>query len=143
MLGFSTSLRWKRLTFSTSLRASLGNYAYNATAANNGALETMKYAVSQLYNLSTSYLDTGFKTRQIYSDYYVENASFLKMDNLILGYDFGRLFHDTVGLNLSFMVQNVFTITNYTGVDPEISGGIDQSFYPRPRIFSLSVGLTF
>ena len=103
----------------------------------------MKYAVSQRYNLSTSYLDTGVKTRQIYSDYYVENASFLKMDNLILGYDFGRLFHDTVGLNLSFMVQNVFTITNYTGVDPEISGGIDQSFYPRPRIFSLSVGLTF
>ena len=143
LLGFSTSVRWKRLTLSTSLRASFGNYAYNATAANNGALETMKYAVPQLYNLSTSYLKTGFKTRQIYSDYYVENASFLKMDNLILSYDFGRLFRDTMGLNLSFMVQNVFTVTNYTGVDPEISGGIDQNFYPRPRIFSLSVGLTF
>lgn len=143
LVGFSTSVRWKRLTLSTSLRASFGNYAYNATAANNGALETMKYAVPQLYNLSTSYLKTGFTTRQIYSDYYVENASFLKMDNLILSYDFGRLFRDTMGLNLSFMVQNVFTVTNYTGVDPEISGGIDQNFYPRPRIFSLSVGLTF
>lgn len=143
MLGLSTSLRWKRLTLSTSLRASIGNYAYNATASNNGATETMKYADDCLYNLSASYLKTGFSTRQIYSDYYVENASFLKMDNLIIGYDFGKVFRNTVGLNLSFMIQNVFTITKYSGVDPEISGGIDQSFYPRPRIFSLSIGLNF
>ena len=142
MFGLSTSLRWKNLTLSTALRANVGNYAYNATAANNGALETLKYADNALYNLSTSYIETGFRTRQIYSDHYVENASFLKMDNLILNYDFGRI-KDTVGLNLSFMVQNVFTITKYSGVDPEIYLGVDQNFYPRPRIYSLGIGLTF
>ena len=142
MLGLSTSVRWRNLTLSTALRANIGNYAYNATAANNGALETLKYADDALYNLSTSYLETGFRTRQIYSDHYVENASFLKMDNLILNYDFGRI-KDVVGLNLSFMVQNVFTITKYSGVDPEIYLGIDQNFYPRPRIYSLGIGLTF
>ena len=142
MLGFSTSVRWRNLTLSTSLRANIGNYAYNATAANNGALETLKYADEALYNLSTSYLGTGFQTRQIYSDHYVENASFLKMDNLILNYDFGKI-KDIVGLNLSFMAQNVFTITKYSGVDPEIYLGVDQNFYPRPRIYSLGIGLTF
>lgn len=142
MLGLSTSLRWKNLTLSTSLRANIGNYAYNATAANTGALETLKYADDALYNLSSSYLQTGFRTRQIYSDHYVENASFLKMDNLIIGYDFGRI-KDVVGLNVSFMVQNVFTITKYSGVDPEIYLGVDQNFYPRPRIYSLGIGLTF
>ncbi len=142
MFGLSTSLRWKNLTLSTALRTNVGNYAYNATAANNGALETLKYADNALYNLSTSYIETGFRTRQIYSDHYVENASFLKMDNLILNYDFGRI-KDTVGLNLSFMVQNVFTITKYSGVDPEIYLGVDQNFYPRPRIYSLGIGLTF
>lgn len=142
MLGLSTSIRWRNLTLSTALRANIGNYAYNATAANNGALETLKYADDALYNLSTSYLQTGFRTRQIYSDHYVENASFLKMDNIILNYDFGRI-KDVVGLNVSFMVQNVFTITKYSGVDPEIYLGVDQNFYPRPRIWSLGIGLTF
>ena len=142
MLGFSTSVRWKNLTLSTSLRANIGNYAYNATAANNGALETMKYVDDALFNLSTSYLDTGFRTRQLLSDYYVENASFLKMDNLTLNYNFGKI-KDTVGLNLSFMIQNVFTITKYSGIDPEIYLGVDQNFYPRPRIYSLGIGLTF
>ena len=142
MFGLSTSLRWKKLTLSTALRANVGNYAYNATASNNGALETLKYADNALYNLSTSYLETGFKTRQILSDHYVENASFLKMDNIILGYDFGKI-KDKVGLNVSFMVQNVFTITKYFGVDPEIYLGIDQNFYPRPRIYSLGIGLNF
>ena len=143
MFSLSTSVSWKRLTLSTSLRASLGNYVYNATASNNGALETMKYADDCLYNLSASYLETGFTTRQHYSDHYVENASYIKMDNLILSYDFGKIFRDTTRLSLSLMCQNVFTVTRYSGVDPEISWGMDQSFYPRPRIFSLSIGLNF
>ena len=103
----------------------------------------MKYADDCLYNLSASYLETGFKTRQHFSDHYVENASFIKMDNLILSYDFGKLVRNTFGLSVSLMCQNVFTITKYSGVDPEISWGMDQSFYPRPRIFSLSLGFTF
>lgn len=142
ILGFNTSVSWKRLSVSATFRANIGNYVYNAMAVNTGATETMKYSAPQLNNLSASYLKTGFTTRQFWSDYYVENASFLKMDNLTVSYDFGHL-ANKVGLQLSLMMQNVFTLTKYTGVDPEISNGFDSSFYPRPRIVSLSLGLNF
>ncbi len=142
IFGFNTSVSWKKLSVSATFRANVGNYVYNAMAMNTGATETMKYSAPQLSNLSSSYLKTGFTARQFWSDYYVENASFLKMDNLTVSYDFGRI-KDMMGLQLSLMMQNVFTITKYTGVDPEISNGFDSSFYPRPRIVSLSLGLNF
>ena len=112
-------------------------------AVNTGALETMKYSAPQLSNLHASYRDTQFKQRQFFSDYYVENASFLKMDNLTVSYDFGRFCSNAIGVRASVMMQNVFTLTNYSGVDPEIPNGFDSSFYPRPRIVSLSLGLDF
>ena len=109
---------------------------------NSGALGTITWASSQILNLSSSYLDTHFQDRQQLSDYYLENASFLKMDNISLSYNFGRL-ADLFSMNATFMVQNVFTITKYTGVDPEVPNGMDSSFYPRPRTFSLSLGFDF
>jgi iron complex outermembrane receptor protein len=102
----------------------------------------MSYNSYQLNNLNKSFLETGFQSRQYLSDYYVENASFLKMDNLTLNYNYGMI-ANKFNLNISAMVQNVFTITKYTGVDPEIPNGMDNSFYPRPRIFSLSLDLQF
>lgn len=143
LLGLNTSLSWKSLTISATFRASIGNYAYNAMAVNTGALETMKYSAPQLSNLHASYRDTQFKQRQFFSDYYVENASFLKMDNLTVSYDFGRFCSKAIGVRASVMMQNVFTLTNYSGVDPEIPNGFDSSFYPRPKIVSLSLGLDF
>lgn len=142
ILGFSTSVRYKKFTLSTSLRANIGNYLYNGMAMNTGAWETMSYNDYQLNRLNASYLKTGFQTRQHESDLYVENASFLKMDNIQLSYNFGKI-TKWCSLNVSAMVQNVFTITNYTGVDPECSSGIDMTVYPRPRIYSLTVGLDF
>lgn len=142
ILGLSTSLRYKKWTLSTSLRANIGNYVYNAMAMNTGAWETVSYNGYQLNNLNSSYLETGFSMRQHYSDHYVENASFLKMDNLQLSYDFGTVWRG-LGLQLSANVQNVFTITNYSGIDPEVSGGIDSNVYPRPRTYSMTVGLNF
>lgn len=142
ILGFTTSIRWKKLTLSTSLRANIGNYVYNGMAMNTGAFNTVSYNAYQLNNLNRSYLKTGFTSRQYLSDYYVENASFLKMDNLILTYNIGNI-AKWCRMNVSAMVQNVFTITKYSGVDPEVPGGIDSSFYPRPRIYSLSVGFEF
>lgn len=142
IMGFSLNLRWKKLTLGTSLRSNIGNYVYNGTAMNTGALETIKYNESQLNNMGRSYLATGFAKRQTYSDYYVENASFLKMDNVTLGYNFGKV-ADVVNINASFMVQNVFTVTNYSGVDPEVPKGVDMDFYPRPKIYSLSLGFEF
>lgn len=142
ILGFSTSLRYKKWTAGTSLRANIGNYVYNGMAMNTGALGTLTYNTAQLNNLHKSYLDTEFKSRQYLSDYYVENASFLKMDNVSLNYNFGKL-TSFMSLNATAMVQNVFTVTKYTGVDPEVPQGMDSSFYPRPRVFSLSLGLEF
>ncbi len=142
LMGFNTSLTWKALTVSAAFRASIGNYVYNAMAVNTGALETMKYSAPQLNNLHSSYLQTGFQARQFYSDYYVENASFLKMDNLSVSYNFGKI-NNVCGLRVSALLQNVFTLTKYSGVDPEVPNGFDSSFYPRPRIFSLSLGLEF
>lgn len=142
MLGFSANLRFKQWSLGTSLRANLGNYVFNGMAMNTGALRTMSYNSQQLNNLNSSYLDTRFTQRQYLSDYYLENASFLKMDNVTLGYNFGRI-ADVFNLNATFMVQNVFTVTNYSGVDPEVQSGVDVTFYPRPRIFSLSLGFEF
>lgn len=142
ILGFSTSVRYKKFTLSTSLRANIGNYLYNGMAMNTGAWETMSYNDYQLNRLHSSYMKTGFQIRQYESDYYVENASFLKMDNLQLSYNFGKI-SKWVSLNVSAMVQNVFTVTKYTGVDPECQGGIDMTAYPRPRVYSLTIGLDF
>jgi len=84
---------------------------------------------------------TGNGSNDLLSDYYLYNASFLKMDNAHLGYNFGKLFKNTTDLRVSFNVQNVFTITKYPGVDPEVSTGIDNNFYPRPRTFVLGLNL--
>lgn len=142
IFGFSTSLRYKNWNLGMGFRANVGNYVYNGMAMNTGAWSTVSYNSYQLNNLNRNYLETGFKNRQYLSDYYVENASFLKMDNLTLSYNFGRI-GKWLSLNMSAMVQNVFCITKYTGVDPEVPNGMDASFYPRPRTFSLSLGLEF
>lgn len=142
IFGLTTSFRYKKWNLGMSFRANTGNYVYNGMAMNTGAWSTVSYNSYQLNNLSNSFMDTGFKNRQYLSDYYVENASFLKMDNLTLGYNFGRI-SNLFNLNVSAMVQNVFCITGYSGIDPEVPNGIDVSFYPRPRTYSLSLGLEF
>lgn len=142
IFGFSTSVNYKKWTLSTSLRANVGNYVYDGMAMNTGAMGTMSYNSYQLNNLHSSYLETGFQSRQHLSDYYVKNGSFLKMDNLSLSYNFGRV-APWLSMNAGIMMQNVFCITKYSGVDPEIPSGMDASFYPRPRIYSLNVGFEF
>ena len=86
------------------------------------------------------------------SDYYIQNASFLRIDNLYVGYNFGKLPHTHANLRLSAGVQNVFVITKYKGLDPEIGAGtdaglgnpgIDNNLYPRPRVYNLGVNLDF
>lgn len=142
IMGLSTSLRYKQLTLGMSFRANIDNYVYNGMGMSTGAFETVSYNNSQLNNLNTSFLKTGFKTRQYLSDYYVENALFLKLDNLSLSYNVGKI-NKWASLTVSAMVQNVFTITGYSGTDPEVPNGMDNSFYPRPRTYSVSLGLQF
>ncbi|MDD4993128.1 MAG: TonB-dependent receptor [Paludibacter sp.] len=139
LFGINSLIIYKKWSAGCSFRGSLGNYVYNAANALYGNSNSLS-GYGYLRNISTDYLKTGFEKSQYQSNYYVENASFLKMDYLNIGYDFGKIGKD-VKLKLTATVQNVFTITGYTGVDPEIPGGVDYGFYPRPRIFSIGLNL--
>ena len=143
LFGFSSYMTFfKNWDLSFTMRASLGNYAYNNVAAAQGDFSRV-WELNSLRNVHSSILDTRFNTQQLWSDYYVQDASFLKMDNLALGYNFQNLKQGDVRLRIYSTVQNVFVITDYDGVDPEINGGIDNNFYPRPRTFLLGFNLNF
>jgi iron complex outermembrane receptor protein len=140
--GFSTNVIYKKWNAGFNMRASVGNYLFN-NVATNGAISKFLFS-SYLANQSSDVLNTNFQgTGNFYqSNYYVQNASFLKMDNINIGYNVGKLKKD-INLRLNAGVQNVFTITKYQGLDPELSGGIDNNQYPRPRTFILGLGLDF
>jgi len=140
-MGFNTNFNYKQWGLGFTLRSNLGNYVYNASQASNGAYAGLKFQ-GYLNNIPNSILNTKFQQYQLYSDYYVENASFLKMDNANLSYNFGKVGR-TANLKLYFNVENVFTVTKYTGLDPEVSSGIDNNIYPHSRTFSLGLNLGF
>jgi iron complex outermembrane receptor protein len=142
VFGFSSYLNYGNFDLNFVLRATLGNYVYNNVASANGTQASL-YDLGSVRNVHQSYLDTGFRNQQFFSDYYVQDASFLKMDNITLGYNFADLKDGEVGLRLYGTVQNVFVITDYDGLDPEINGGIDNNFYPRPRTFLVGFNVNF
>jgi len=137
-LGINSRFSYKQIDFSFSGRANIGNYVYNNVAS--GALYSTVYNQSGFFNnIPTQVNNAKFTNTQYFSDFYVENASFFKMDNMSVGYNFEK----AIKARVSFTVQNVFTITKYHGLDPEVDGGIDNNFYPRPRVFVLGVNLSF
>jgi iron complex outermembrane receptor protein len=137
-MGINTRLNYKQYDFSFSGRVNIGNYVYNNVAS--GALYSTVYNQSGFYNNVPKQLNNAkFTNTQYFSDFYVENASFFKMDNISVGYNLEKSFTARFSLTL----QNAFTITKYNGLDPEVNGGIDNNFYPRPRVFVLGVNLTF
>lgn len=142
-LGFTTQVTYGKWNAGFVLRGNVGNYVYNNVRSGSGAYRNFTNALGFNANGSPDVLETGFVNNQYFSDYYVENGSFLRMDNANLGYDFGRIFSEKATLRISATAQNVFLITKYKGLDPEISGGIDNNFYPRPRILSLGLNLNF
>jgi len=142
ILGFSTDVNYKKWTISTVLRANLGNYMYNQISTN--AIQANAFnPLGYLANTFTDVLNTHFYYSGPQSDYYIQNASFLKMDNLGLSYNAGKFFHNKARVRINANCQNVFTITKYTGQDPELYGGIDNTFYPRPRTYVLGLNLQF
>ncbi|MEP6465828.1 MAG: SusC/RagA family TonB-linked outer membrane protein [Parafilimonas sp.] len=141
--GFTTSLNYKKWNVSTVLRASVGNYVYNNVASNLAVTRNILNPTNFLANAPSSITNTYFGNNQYFSSYFVENGSFLKMDNLGVAYDAGYLSKHSYNLRVSLNCQNVFTVTKYTGSDPEINGGIDNVIYPRPRVFTLGANLTF
>lgn len=142
-MGVSSMLRYKSLDFSFNGRLNIGNYMYNNMSSNYGSYSEMYRSVGFLANLNRSILETGFDNPQYWSDYYIENASYFRMDNMTLGYTFNKLVNDKGSLRFYSNVQNLFTITNYSGLDPEVENGIDRNIYPRPRTFMFGASLEF
>jgi len=137
--GHSSYLTYGRFGLNFTLRAYLGNYVYNNVASNLGSYIELTRASP--YNLQSSVLETNFATPQYLSDYYVEDASFLRMDNITLDYRF-----DIGGQpwRVFGTLQNAFTITGYSGVDPTAGiNGIDNNIYPRARTFTAGLSLRF
>ena len=141
--GLSSRLQYKDWDFGFSLRASFDNYVFNDTQAGYVNVEK-RYDSSYDYlqNITPTSLKNGWVTYdKVLSDYFVQNASFLKCDNITLGYSFDKVNEFSGRVYLA--ATNVFTITKYKGIDPEVSGGIDNYIYPRPFTIQLGVSLNF
>ena len=142
-MGINSDIGYKRIDFSFSGRVSLGNYDYNNVAANStyrGLYSSLGYLSNQTTNASYTQFYNAISTNQ--SDYYIQNASFFRMDNMNLGYNFPAYWNNKLKLRVSAGVQNVFVITPYKGLDPEVAGGIDDNFFPRARIYQLGLNAT-
>jgi TonB-linked SusC/RagA family outer membrane protein len=146
LFGASSSVTYKKWNAGFVMRASVGNYVYNNVFSNTGTNRNIFSIPSVLKNGSTNLLETNFSGNgELYynSDYFVQNASFLRMDNINIGYNVGKVLKNKANVRVTGNVQNAFVITKYKGIDPEINGGIDNQFYPRPRVFVLGVNLDF
>ncbi|MEC5395452.1 SusC/RagA family TonB-linked outer membrane protein [Bergeyella sp. RCAD1439] len=141
LLGFTNTMNYKNWDLGFTLRASIGNYVYNNMASQYGNLQGISNA-GYLQNIHESFNATGFKRAEYFSDYYVENASFLRMDNISLGYNFPEFINHS-RLRVFATAQNVFVITKYSGLDPEVFNGIDNNVYQRPRVYSLGFNFQF
>ena len=135
-IGFNTELNYKKWTLSAAFRASLGNYVYNNVASNTEMKADM-WTNNFICNRVSTAPETNFQQAQYKSDYYVQNASFLKLDKVTLAYNIASW------VRVNFTAQNVFTITKYKGVDPEVANGIDNNMYPRSRNFILGASFNF
>jgi len=146
MIGVNTQVTYKKWSIGMVGHAMLGNYMYNNFNSNTGTLRALKNPLLYIDNVSASYLKTNFTNMQYLSDYYIENASFFRLDNINFGYNAGKIFKSSKSeLHITASVQNVFVITKYSGLDPEnaSSTGVDNVIYPRPRIFSIGFNLDF
>jgi iron complex outermembrane receptor protein len=141
-IGFSTTLDYKRWTAATSLRANIGNYIFDNTNFDMGTLAQTLNPNNFLMNALPNLKQTNFYLKQNLSDYFVQNASFLKIDYLQLAYDFGPIAKN-IRLQANATVQNIYTLTKYKGIDPEIQSGVDNNFYPNPRTFTIGLNLNF
>ncbi len=146
IMGLNTNLSYKKWDLAVVTRANIGNYAYNNVASGNSYLNGLIPTTNNfLWNIHSDYLSTGFTEQtdnNFLSSHWVEEASFFKVDNITLGYTLDRALKDTT-VRVYGSVQNVLTITDYEGLDPEINGGIDNNFYPRPRTFVVGLNVNF
>jgi len=145
LLGFNTQVTYKKLTVGIAGHGSFGNYLYNNVNSNNGVLRAIKNPINFIGNATRDYLTTRFDNNRYLSDYYIDNASFFRIDNINFGYNVGGVFKNKASLRVNASIQNVLVITKYGGLDPENAGdgGVDNNIYPRPRVYSLGINLDF
>jgi iron complex outermembrane receptor protein len=146
--GLSLNYQYEKWTFGLSMRSEIGGYIYNNIHSNAATFQSVNGDKEFLTNISSLYYEDEIKkisTNQLLSDHYLERADFLRIDYFNVGYNFGKLkvLNNKVGLNLNFVINNVFVFTKYSGLDPEIGGGIDNNIYPRPRMYSLNLSFDF
>ncbi len=142
--GINSAIEYGDLTFSFAGRANIGNFMYNNISSMNGDLSRLHRPEGPyLSNITRDAFDVNFTNAQYLSDYYIQDASFFKMDNITLAYNLPSLAQNKLNLTLSLTVQNAFVISKYKGLDPEIAFGVDNNFYPRPRNFVLGINLQF
>lgn len=144
--GLMSNMTYKKWDFSMAWRASLGNYNYNNTDSSRGYLAQSISQITPLNNISPSFFDTGFVNEgnnRYFSDYYIQDASFVRLDNISLGYNIMEPFGKDTNIKLSFGVQNALIITKYKGLDPEVFGGIDNVIYPRARMYVVGCNVNF
>lgn len=144
-IGVNTTLTWKNWTLAASAHGNIGNWVYDNVSSDN-EMKADFWTNNFVSNRMNSALTTNFEQAQYLSDYYLHNASFFKIDNVTLSYNFADLIKAkdrSLGMNVYFTVQNVCTFTGYDGLDPEIYNGIDNNLYPRPRTYVLGVKLNF
>lgn len=144
-MGFSSKWTYRDWDFGFNGRVSLGNYVYNSTAANGADLSLNSIYSNSVFlsNKPASALYTDFRSKQVLSDYYIQNASFLKIDNITLGYTVNNFLLKSASARFFATVQNPIVITKYDGLDPEVYDGIDYNLYPRPTTFLFGVNMNF
>lgn len=142
IMGINSRFSYKKFDLYLSGHAVFGNYVYNNNQSSKAYSTNLYYQSGYFNNVPSAITDTNFIYPQSYSSYYVQNATFFRMDNMNLGYNLGEVARK-LNARISFTVQNAFFITKYKGVDPEVNGGIDNNLYPRPRVYMLGVNLTY
>lgn len=140
-MGLTSKLLYKNWDFSFSLRANVGNYVYDNLEAGNTNSSGFYNSNQFLNNMLAR--GTYFKNPQYMSSYYVRNASFMRCDNITLGYSFENISRSISNLRVYSTVQNPFVITKYSGLDPEVFGGIDNNVYPRPISVMVGASISF
>jgi iron complex outermembrane receptor protein len=142
-MGFSSYYRYKDFDFTFSGRINIGNYVYNNMKSTSGTYSDLYNPSEFLNNITTDIYESKFTSPCYNSDYYIENGSFLRMDNISVGYNFTNIIKYITNLRVYATCQNAFLITKYGGLDPEVDNGIDNNLYPRPRNFQFGVSVQF
>ena len=148
--GLNFKLSYKNWDFGFNGHGSIGNYAFNdiwstnSTAYFDPSASTISNHIKFDAEHNTGWTQTNSQ-EQWASDLFLENASFFRLDDINLGYTFGKLGNSNMKLRVAAGVQNVFVITKYSGLDPEVNSdlGIDGTIWPRPRIYSVRLNLNF